>query len=897
MPFFWNRRESELRNEFAHHLHELRAEYERQGHSREEAQRLAKRDFGGSTRIEEECRDERRWAWMTGLRQDIVFGLRMMRRTPAVTLAAILSLALGIGANTAVVSLMDVVLWRNLPVPSPQQLTLVHWQGHGFPRELADGASGSMGPVDNWDVADFFSWSCYTRMRQGVSSLASLAAFTFPSDVSVSFAGHAMVARERPVSGNFFSTLQVQPHLGRLLSDHDDTYAAPAVVVLSHRFWVHSLGSDPKVIGRSITIDNAVYTIAGVAEPRFYGLTPGDPSDLYAPMHQSSTVRDVLRGSGRPLENERYWGTQLLARRAPGVRESRLQPALDTIFRSTWPRPVANPAVAPRVRLDEGRQGVGALRHGFRNSLLVLGGLVTLLLAIACVNIANLLLARAVSRHNELAMRISLGCGRARLIRQFLTESALLAIIGGAASVGVSWATGTLLGQFLAGNDTIAVSFALDGHLLLTVGAITTVALFVFGLFPAWQASRRLDATWLRQDRRTVGLLSRGSWSSGRIFATFQMALSVILVMSAVIFTRNLTRIEAADTGFDRRNLVLFGTRPGTSGYDKTHLPQFYFNLQQRLQATPGVSAAGLASMRPMNIGGWWESVHIAGETATYDVSVNAITPSYLPLYTSRMTAGRNFNRGDLSDKPAVAIISEDLARKMGGNSVLGRRLAGADGPPGEKPPEFEIVGIAPVIAATSMKERPYVMWLPFSPATPEATVVVRTSMPPRTVLPSIRQSMTELDRNLPMVEVVTMEEQISKGLQRERMFATLCNGFGILALVLSAVGLYGVISYGTSRRRGEIGVRLALGAKPRNVISMILRQGLAMTVPGIIAGAPVVWLGGKYLQKELTNMKPTDPLTLILAPAVLLAAALVATAIPAIRAATLDPAETLRQE
>ncbi len=896
MPFR-KRRESELQNEIAHHLHELRAEYERQGYSRKDADRMARCQFGGAPQIEEQCRDERRWAWLTGLRQDILFGLRMMRRTPAVTVAAILSLALGIGANTAVVSLMDIVLWRDLPVPNPQQLMLVNWQGHGFPRDLCDSASGNMYPVGCWDVADFFSWSAYTQMRRGVAGMTSLAAYSFPLQVSVSFAGHPVVARERGVSGNFFSMLEVQPKLGRLLTDNDDGYASPPVVVLSHRFWSRTLGSDPGVVGRTFTIDSGAYQIAGVLDERFYGLSPGDPTDIYVAMHQSSTIRDMFQESTRPLESERFWATQVLGRRAAGVSPARVRTALDTIFPTTWTRRPKEAQSTPHIRLDEGARGLGSLRDEYRNSLRVLGGLVTLLLIIACVNIANLLLARAIARRNELAMRVSLGCGRARLIRQFLTESALLAVAGGAGSVVVAWATGTLLGKFLGGRDNLPIEFSLDAPMLAMVGAFSIAALLLFGLFPAWQSSRRLDAAWLRQDTRTIGLVSRSVWNSGLIFASFQMALSVILVMTAVIFTRNLVGIQSADPGFDRKNLIVFGVRPGTSGYHNSRLAQFYRSLEQRLQTTPGVSAAGIASMRPMNIGGWWETLQLAGETNHFDVSVNGVTPSYLPLYASRMIAGRNFTPSDMTSPPTVAIISEDLARKLGGNSVLGRRITTPGGPPGSKAPEYQIVGIAPVFAATSMKDKPYVLWLPFARETQEATVVLRTAAPPRIVLPAVQRTLTELDRNVPMVETMTMEEQISRGLQRERMFATLCNGFGVLALVLSVIGLYGVISYGTSRRRGEIGIRLALGARPRTVTAMILRQGMAMAIPGILLGVPVVWLCGKYLEKELTKMKPLDSLTLALAPAILLLAAFIATAIPAVRAAALDPAETLRQQ
>jgi predicted permease len=377
-----------------------------------------------------------------------------------------------------------------------------------------------------------------------------------------------------------------------------------------------------------------------------------------------------------------------------------------------------------------------------------------------------------------------------------------------------------------------------------------------------------------------------------------QMAMSVVLVMSAVLFLRNLLAIQAADPGFDRRNLILFGVRPGTSGYDESRLPGFYAELERRLAETPGVKAAGLASHRPMNIGGWWQRVRLEGASEWHSAAINGVTPGYLPLYVPGVIAGRNLTWTDIAGEARVVVISEDLARRLGGPGIVGRRLVfdrrpGAPGPP----PEFEIVGIAPAIAATSMKERPFAVWRPLDQGTPVVTAVVRTSQPPLAVLPMVRETMARLDSNVPMAETITMEDQIAKGLQRERMFATLCVGFGFLAVVLTVVGLYGVIAYNTSRRRGEIGVRLALGATPAGVVLMVLREGLWLAVLGILAGIPIVWAGAKYVEKELYQMKPLEPATFALALGVLLCAAVLAAGIPALRASSLQPTDALRQE
>ncbi len=869
MNFPWNRAESELEREIAHHLHELTAEYERQGHSHNEALLLAKREFGGGEQTKELCRDERRLAWFSGFRQDLVFGWRMMRRTPVVTIAAVLSLALAIGANTAIVSIMDTVLWRDLPLPQPRDLVNVNWQGHGFPQGIVNSAAGSMFSEDGWDIADFFSYQSSQIMRQKVAGNAPLAAFCFSDTVSVSFAGEPGVANQRPVAGNFFSTLQVRPAMGRLLSDNDDTRSAPSVVVVSHRFWTTALHSASDAVGRTIIVENKPKVIAGVLESSFYGLVPGDATDIYAPLHQSK----------EHLDDSLNWGVQLIARHNPGYPESQLRAALDAAFVSSWTGKLKDPKKAPHVRVDNGSHGLGFLRHDFQSPLLILGGLVSLLLLIACSNIANLLLSRSAARQKEVATRIALGCSRQRLVRQFLTESGMLAGLGGIAAVAVAYLTESLLGQFVVSRmgDSVPLAAELNWRILAIVFATSLLALLLFGLFPAVRAS---------QVR-----VSRQKGNSGRLLTLGQMAMSVVLVMSAVLFTRNLTSIESSDPGFDRRNLILFDIRPvGQSD-------RFYFNLEQQLAATPGVSNVGIASVRPMNVGGWWEDLQMAGQSEIRNANVNGVTPNYLSLFSPRLVAGRPFEWTEVASGAKVAVVSEDLAKKLGGRSVLGKRLTFDEGPAVANPPVYEIVGIAPAMAATSMKQRPFVVWLPLDKGSRAVTVVLRTSQPPSRVLPLVRKAMANIDRKLPLVDVVTMEEQISKGLQRERMFAIVCSCFGVLALVLSVVGLYGVMAYNTARRSREIGIRLALGARPGEVVSMIVREGMTVAVLGLLLGLPAVWFGAKYVDKLLFNMKPLEPTTLALSLGTLLLAALTAVAIPAMRASGIQPSQTLRQD
>ncbi|HVW08453.1 MAG TPA: ABC transporter permease, partial [Bryobacteraceae bacterium] len=486
MTFPWNRAESQLNREIAHHLRELTAEYARQGYSQEDAARQARKEFGGAAQFKEQCRDERRFAWLTGLRQDVVFGLRMMRRTPVVTAAAVLSLALGIGANTAIISLMDVVMWRHLPVDHPEQLSFIDWSGTGFPRQIADGASGSTWADGGATIGNFFSYPSYEAFRRDAGDRAQIAAYRGSQQVSVSFEGRPVVGEERGVTGNFLSLLRVRPLVGRLLSDTDDTPGAAPAVVLTHRFWANTLGTPDHVIGHSVTINNREFTVAGVLPEGFYGLFPGDTTEIYTPLHQAAT----RPGSPDPFANDRFWAFQLIARRASRVSSTQLQSVLDAIFPTTWSPVGQDASNNPHVHLDDGAGGSGVLRRQFRSPLLVLGALVALLLTIACTNIANLLLARATARRNEMAARISLGCSRARLMRQFLTESTLLALLGGIASLAVAFLAANLLGRFLTTNDSAPISVALNGRVLAIVGITTAAALLIFGLFPAWHSSR-----------------------------------------------------------------------------------------------------------------------------------------------------------------------------------------------------------------------------------------------------------------------------------------------------------------------------------------------------------------------------------------------------------------------
>lgn len=897
MRFPWHKADDDLQRELAHHLAELTDEFIRRGHSPAEAAILAKKQFGGPDQIGEQCRDESRWAWLHSLTQDVAFGWRMMWKTPAVTIAAVLSLALGIGANTAIVSLMHTVLWRSLPVPQPEQLSLLVWTAKSRDHGLYWGSSGSMYPSPKGGhVADFFSYSGYHSMRDRLADTATIGAYSFPFDVSVAFEGRPTVAKQRPVNGAFWQALNVKAAHGRILTPNDDNPAAPATVLLSHRFWRAFCNEDPTVIGKPIRVNNRPHVVAGVLEPSFFGLVPADGTDFYTPMVHSAWVIDSRRSGYDPIGDDQTWSIQLLARRKPGVTPETFQSRAQVAFRSSWARAPKNEAAAPVIQIEDGSAGLGSLRRDFGKPLLILAGLVGLLLAIACANIANLLLARANSRQKEVALRISLGCARGRLVRQFLTESALLAVLGGLASIFVAYAASTVLANFMADRRSrAAFEIGIDLPMVLAALGFSLLTILLFGLYPALRGASIDTSAALKEGAGSLGAAARHWWTPGKVLIVGQMALSIVLVAAAALFVRNLQSIQNLDPGYDRTNLLVFGLRPGTSGYSEDKLPVFWEGVERAIATTPGVASAGLATIRPMDGGGWWDDLKVPGRPENYPSALNMITPGYLSTQTPKIVQGRNFTREDIATNAKVLIVSEDLARKIDpANSVLGRKLHFAE----NAKEHYEIVGIAPSLAYGNLTYRPQVAWRPIDlKRSDEAQILVRTVISPAAILPAIRETIRRIDPNLPLVDPITIEGQIAKGLQRERMFATLCSAFGILALILSAVGLYGVMSYNANRRRNEIGVRLALGAKPGDVVRMVVHEGLLLTMLGLALGAPAIYYGSQYIQKIDKEWKTVDAPVLAVALVALAITAAVAAWLPARRASRLDPMSALRQD
>jgi predicted permease len=886
MRFSWNKKESDLEREVRFHLESIADSLVRQGLSRDEAMLQARREFGGVEQFKEQCRDERRWRLLSQLGRDLAYGLRMMRKTPAVTAAAVLSLALGIGGATAILSLVDAVLWRSLGVPHPEQLTEILWQSKGRPLGVYRSSSGSMFLEGPWHVADFFGRSAYEALRTRADGRIEVAAHLNPDDVSTSYAGVTAVTRLRAVSGNFFPMLRLQPMAGRLLLPADDNASAPLAVAVSHVFWQVNLRGDLKAIGRTLRINNRAYTVIGVLPEGFGGISTGDSTDLYTTIEHAPSMLEPESWEKKASTDSLSWYLQLLARRAPGVASEALASAMEPLFRSTWAAPPNTAETAPSLRLRDASGGIGSLRRELGNPLSLLFALVGFVLLIACANVANLMLARADTRRREVALRVALGCSRARLVRQFFTESALLAAFGGLMSMIVTYATANFAVTLMPGS--LRLEFDINGRMILATFAVTVFTAFVFGLYPAWRAGQVDASPALKEGSGSVGGVRRRWMAPGKVLVLTQVALGVLLVAAGAAFTAHLRKIVTRETGFERTRLLMFDLRPGESGYQGPRLRQFYTQLEQRLRDVPGVQAAGLALIRPMKGGGYFDDIQIPGQAKPVSTAVNFVTSGYLEALGVPIVAGRAITQQDVRSQAGVAVVSEDVGKELG-RSPLGL-VCKID----QKP--VEIVGVAARARYSRLTEQPNVLYLPNSLSRDAATVLVRTTVPPMEVMNGVRQAVAQLDANLPVVNAVTMEEQIAATLRRERLFAWLCGAFGVLALLLCMVGLYGVMSYATARRRQEIGIRMALGASPGDVLRHIVGEGLGVVLAGCVLGSPLAWgAAQRFVDYKKLGMEPLDPSILAWATAALAASALLAVLGPAFRAASADPVKALR--
>jgi len=901
---FWRRkrRETDLDDEIAHDLALDAEERIRSGATRQEAEQASRRDFGNVLLLKEGIRETWGWTWLQRLAQDLRYGWRTLRKNPLFATMAVLSLALGIGANTAIFSFMDAILMRALPVWRPGDLVILNWRAKGAPG-VVHGLSGSWydDPHTGWSSGDY-PFPAYDLLRTNNNVLSNMFGFADAGRLNLTVQGQADLIDGQLVSGNFFSSLGVRPAAGRLISDDDDRAGATPTVVISYNYWRRRFAKSADAVGQSIFLNRMPFRIAGVCPPEFFGVDPAGAPELFIPLHAAPLFTEDPQDDAkrRFLDKNFYW-LEIMGRLRPGTSISEAQTVLAARFQryvnstaSTEEEKVDLPALV----LAAGGSGIDSLRREYSKPLYLLMAMVGLILAIACANIANLLLARAAARQREIAVRLSLGAARLRVIRQLLTESLLLAFLGGMLGVWVAELGIRFLTWLLAnGRDSFTLHASLSGQVLAFTFALALITGILFGLVPAIQATRVDITPALKQIRASA---SRSRLRLNKMLAIYQVAISLLLTIAAILFVRTLSSLHSVELGFDDENVLLFRLNARQAGYSDAALDRFYTDLWARFRTIPGVLDLSLSDFALVSGATGQTGVAIPGRQVPHgreSTSVLKIGPAFFSTMRIPILLGRELQERDMTRSFKVAVVNEVFAKKYFPNqNPTGRHFdLGGDG---GKSDEFEIIGVAKAARYNSLKQAiPPVVYIPFSQRVDGMSFELRTHSDPLGLVATVRQIVRQVDPHLPVTDVNTQSRQIDQTINTERIFAQLCSCFATLALLMSCIGLYGMMAYTVERRTGEIGIRMALGADRRRIISMVLREMILIGATGLTIGLAAAWGTTRYLESFLFGLKPKDPLAILLATGILVVALVVACYHPALRASRIDPLTALRHE
>ena len=884
--------ERELRSDLQLETEEQRAN----GLSAEEAHYAALRAFGNTTFVKEEVRKMWGWTSMERLMQDLRFAARVLIKSPGFTAVAVLSLALGIGANASMFSILDNVLLKSLAAKDPSQLRIFMWDRHGDPAGVKSHSGYGITDDAGRHVDGSFSYPAYELFCK-LPQFSDVVAFA-QSQFTVTANEASDIAFGNYVSGNYFSGVGAQPLIGRSILPEDDAPSSPRVAVLTHLFWSKRFGSDPGVVGRVIQVNRQPVTVVGVMPPAFQGLQPGRAVDLFVPMRMVSEVY-------YKLDAPDYWWVQVFGRLKPGVSEEAATAAVQASLTNQMKLYAGEGAVKSsrlEVVLEPGNRGVALFRGSSKTTIYILTGAALLVLLIACLNLANLLLARYTARGKEIAVRVSIGASRWRLLRQMLTESLLLAAIGAAGGLLVAKVTIPLLLDFFAGTSTLGLDPHIDGRALAFTTAAAIATALLFGTLPAWRATRINAAPALKESSGAAGI-GGPRLSIGRYLVALQVSLSLLLVVGTGLFLRTLLNLAAIDLGFQTDRLLTFQTDPEKSGYKHDDAARIYRRLQERLEQIPGVQAVGISQL-PL-IGGVVTNggVLLPGDPQRRQTYFLDCSDSFLETAGIPVVVGRDLNRADFDHAVRSAVVNETFVKKyLPRTNPIGQIFEPPDWEgKGGAPEPFTIVGVAKDAHYRGVRDEvPPTAYVPFSarpPGDSRMVFMVRTRIEPLNLVAAVRKAVASVDANLPVAEVRTERDQIERSMGTERMFATLVTAFGAMALILAAVGLYGVMAFSVARRTSEIGIRVALGARSSNVQWLVLRQSLFLTLLGVIVGVPCALALTGLVKKLLFGIKPNDPVSLAGAVVVMLAVAACAAWIPARRAARVDPMVALRHE
>jgi len=917
------RKDDELAAELKLHLEEEMEDRREAGLPDEEAKWAARRELGNLGTVQEQTRAEWSWAWLEQLLQDLRYAWRAMRHNPGFTCLAALSLALGIGANTAIYSLMDALLMRWLPVADPGSLAVLKWHVTGKKSlrvSVVHDVSGYFYRDPRTGITtEIFPYPAFELLRKSTDVLSILFAYSPAEKLNVLVQGQAEVASGLYVSGDFFRGLGMAPEAGRLITGDDDRAGAPAVVVLSHAFAQSRFGDADSASGQPLVINGVPFTAVGVAPPGFSGIDPASAPAFYIPMRAQLLLdpeQDPRANPGKRYLDEHYYWVEMMGRLRPGVTMAQALAALGPVFEQWVATTATNDEQRrnlPEFLLAEGARGLDNLRRDYSRPVYVLLGLVALILVIACANIANLLLARATARRREIAVRLSMGAGQGRVVRQLLTESILLALIGGAAGVAFAvWGVRVLTVVLANGGKSFPLQADLNWHVLAAAAALTLVTGMLFGLAPALQATR-VDVMPVLKEARAAEPRRRSRLGLTQLLVISQVAISLLLLVGAGLFVRTLSNMRAIDVGFRRDNLLVFTLNAFQAGHRKPEIISFYSELQKHFAAIPGVRSASAANA-PLFDDAWgWPVVPLGrgrpedaptgrgSGMASTATRVLATGPGFFQTMQIPLLAGREFDERDRAGSPPVVIVNEAWVKaNLEGRNPVGHAVVSFG--LRRQPEQMQIVGLAKNARYEELTgDFPAIVYMPFQQSSDipveDMTFFLRTSGDPLAFAGAVREIVRQADARIPVTNLGTQAAHVDEQMAQQILFARLCTAFAFLALAIACVGMYGTMSYSVARRTGEIGIRMALGARRGNVIWMVLRDVVILAAVGLAISVPAALGAARLVQSLLFGVKPNDPEAVAAATAILLAAALLAAYVPARRASRIDPMKAVRHE
>lgn len=831
---------------------------------------------------------------------EVRYSLRLLRKNPGFTAVAVLSLALGIGVNTAVLGVARAALLTSLPVPEPDRLAVAHWwRSDPITGVMQFNSGGGTDPKTGRKLNTNFGYPTYAALREDVRGQADLFAFTFLRQANVSLDGQPVMGGGMLVSGNYFAGVGVPMLLGRGIDPNDERPAAEPVAVLGYGMWQRAFGGDPTILGRTVRINGQAFTLIGVTAREYFGVSNGGffpPTDVTVPLSAQPLVSpgwgEFLEGKGTLFTTDRAQWLRIMVRLNPAADRTQVEAALSAAYARAANRsefPVAAGVESPAVTLLDGARGLDSMRGTLERPLLMLGGVAALVFLIACVNLASLVLVRGVARQQEFWIRLALGAGRQRLIRQTIVESVLLASAGGLLGILLAASVAPAIVSTLAGTRPTAVAVGLDLPLIGLATAVSLVAAIFFGLLPAVRLATRENADLMRQTGAGVPRLR-----AGRALVLVQVAIAMPLVLGAALFLRTIHNLATVELGFDPRGLVVFKMDPSLNGYDEARTEALYGRVLARLQTLPGVTGATI--LENSLVSGWTSGTQFErpGEPAK-SMLMNRVGPGFFDTFGIPLLAGRGIGIQDGRGAPPVAVINEAGARAFFGRTdVLGGQIRMSS-----RGPTFQIVGVSRDSKYSSLKSAPRpTLYLPYFQSTGLTAMHLAVRAQPGSSLPqTIRAAVADVDRDVPITDLKTQTEQIAQTIGNERALMVVLVFFGGFALLLACIGLHGVTAYAVARRTNEIGIRLALGAQRGSVLWLMLRQVVVLAAGGLLVGVPAAIAGSKAVQSQLFGVQPTDALSIAAAAGILFAVALAAGFFPARAASRLDPLTALRRE